>query len=117
MILISTFEHNKLQTFRGHPFLKSTHVVSCFNLVSLEKPARTIYYASFKKSTENCSISLQKNGDQYNLVQDLFKLMSGNYNFVENWESDEINHPEYILHGRRIPSKETSRYFIEGVCQ
>ena len=43
--------------------------------------------------------------------------MSGNYNFVENWESDEINHPEYILHGRRIPSKETSRYFIEGVCQ
>ena len=51
------------------------------------------------------------------LVSEFLTLVLGNFTFVDDWTSEKITLSTYRLYGKRFPSKEPKKKFINRVCK
>ena len=115
VLLISTMDHTQLQPVTGRPFLLSTHVITCFKMIKLQKSVRASGDLRFQRLQEIIRMHYSKYIEKPELLDELRLLLKEVPTYVTNWSSPEISSDTYRLYGRRTPANEATQNLINAI--
>lgn len=114
VLIISTMDHTQLQPVQGKPFLLSTHVITSFRMVKLEKSVRANGDLPFQRLQQIISMHYSVFQQNPALLDELRNLLQTVPTYVDTWESQEITSDTYRLYGRKTPANEATRSFLNS---
>ena len=114
-LLMFTLDHLQIQPFDARPFLTSTMVIPCFQMVALETSVRASNDPKHQRIQQISRYSLRKLNENPLLIDEFLQLVSDSFTFVQDWSSNEITANTYRLYSKKFPAKEASRQYVERV--
>ena len=115
LLVISTMDHTQLQPIEGRPFLLSSHVITCFEMVQLQTSVRAAADVQLQRIQQIASMHYSSYIDNTDLLDEFRNLLSETCVFVSNWNAPEITPSTYRLYGKRVPANEATKQFVDNV--
>ena len=116
-IIISTIDHTQLQPVQGRPFLTSSHVITCFNMVKLSTSVRAAGDINLQRIQEIARMHYSEYEKNPELIDEFKNLLLNTCTFVPTWSSNKITPSTYRLYSKKFPAKEATRQFVNNVRQ
>ena len=96
-IIISTIDHTQLQPVQGRPFLTSSHVITCFNMVKLSTSVRAAGDINLQRIQEIARMHYSEYEKNPGLIDEFKNLLLTTCTFVPTWSSNKITPSKYRL--------------------
>eukprot|EP00957_Ditylum_brightwellii_P089253 6796714-Ditylum_brightwellii.AAC.1 len=109
LLIFGSMDHTQIQPINAHLFLTSTHVITCFKMVSMSTSVRSSGDPFNKRIQQICQHNHSILSQNPQLIEEFLTLVSENCAFVENWNDEAITPSTYRLYGKRVPAKEAAR--------
>jgi hypothetical protein len=113
VLLLGTMDHMQLPPVRGLPFLVSSHMMSCFQMVRVKQSVRAhgdLNYMELQK------IARMLPKEYTPMILQWFRsLCKDVFIFVDSWEDECIDRQTVRLYGLKLPGREATLRFVESV--
>ena len=108
-------DHMQLPPVRGLPFLVSSHMMSCFQMVRLKQSVRAQGDLNYMELQKIARMSPKEYTPM--ILQRFQNLCKDVFTFVDSWEDGCIDRQTVRLYGLKLPGREATLRFIESVKQ
>ena len=114
---MGTMHHTQLYSVTGRPFLVSSFIVTCFNMVGLKTSVRASDDEQLQRIQEIARLPYGSYDEEPELLDEFSRLICDSCVFVDSWSAPEITPSTYRLYGKKHPAKEASKRFVEQIRQ
>ena len=115
VLVIGTMDHMQFNPIDGRPFLTSSHVISCFNMVRLQHSVRAHNDPGFQRFQQIARMHPSKYDENPDLIDEFETLVSDVFSFAPTWQDPLITTQTYRLYARKTPARQAESAFIEQV--
>ena len=115
VLVFSTIDHTQLPPVSGHPFLLSSHVVTCFKMFHLKHSVRAANDNRLQGIISIASMHPSEYTNDPDLLSRFRELVSESCTHVDSWSDPEITPSTFRLYGKKVPANEATTEFVENV--